>query len=49
LGVADELSGAIALIERGYCIGPNAIDAKGVTVRGTDPKAVAWRRYHNSQ
>jgi hypothetical protein len=37
MGTSDVLAGAIALIERGYCIGPNAIDAKGVAVRAVEP------------
>jgi hypothetical protein len=27
---------------RGYCIGPNAINARGVAVRAVDPEAAAW-------
>ena len=41
MGTADVLAGAIALIERGYCIGPNAINARGVAVRAIDPEAAA--------
>jgi hypothetical protein len=30
---------------RGYCIGPNAINARGVAVRAVDPEAAAWSLY----
>jgi hypothetical protein len=45
MGTADVLSGATALVRRGYCIGPNAVDAKGVAVRAVDPGAAAWSLY----
>jgi hypothetical protein len=45
MGTSDVLAGAVALIERGYCIGPNAVNAKGVAVRAVDPEAVAWSLY----
>ena len=45
MGVPDQLEGAIALLRRGYCIGPNAKDAKGVAVRAIDPNAVCWSIY----
>ena len=45
MGTSDVLAGAVALIERGYCIGPNAVDAKGVAVRAVDPGAAAWSLY----
>jgi len=45
MGTADVLSGATALVRRGYCIGPNAVDAKGVAVRfpGRRPGACTAR------
>jgi hypothetical protein len=45
MGTTDVLAGAIALIERGYCIGPNAINSRGVAVRTVDPEAAAWSLY----
>jgi hypothetical protein len=45
MGTTDVLAGAIALIERVYCIGPDAIDAKGVMVRAIHPEAVARSLY----
>jgi hypothetical protein len=42
MGTADVLSGAMALIQRGYCIGANAVDARDVAVRAIDPEAAAW-------
>jgi hypothetical protein len=43
MGVADQLSCAVALIQKGYCIGPNAVN--GVAVRAIDPEAAAWSLY----
>jgi hypothetical protein len=37
MGTTDVLAGAIAVIERGYCIGPNAVNARGVAVRAVEP------------
>ena len=33
MATTDVLAGAIALVQRGYCIGPDAVDAKGVAVQ----------------
>ena len=44
MATTDVLAGAIALIERGYCIGPNAVDAKGVAVKPCSRAALRARR-----
>src|SRR5262249_15459851 len=44
MATTNVLSGAMALIQRGHCTGPNAKDAKGGS-QATDPNAVCWSIY----